>query len=218
MRNNWVSENTQTLEFIDPETNETCTAKWKDLIEIYESELESYLKATKFDYTTLHPNNFEKQTVQLVDNIFNDKTCAALDGKPGMEGTAKFVKYVTRIWNILNIKSCDIAVRLNDPVRKRFTDPKNSRLYFLLKMATMFMKMDNSVRGKRVKGLTSETANVLHRTIVGIVDLTRTLLNQGYAYVWPGKLSSDRIEGEFGVCRQSSGGNYLIPLNMFSTV
>ena len=71
--------------------------------------------------TTLHPNNFEKQKVHLVVNIFNDKTFAALDGKPGRVGTAKFVKYVTRMWNILNIKCCDIAVRLNDPDRQKFT-------------------------------------------------------------------------------------------------
>ena len=58
VRNNWVSEKTQTLEFIDPETNETCTAKWKDLINIHKAELESDLKETKLDYTILHQNNF----------------------------------------------------------------------------------------------------------------------------------------------------------------
>ena len=31
-------------------------------------------------------------------------------------------------------------------------------------------------------------------------------------YVCPGKLQSDGIEGEFGVIRQESGGNYLISL------
>ena len=130
--------------------------------------------------------------------------------------------------------------------------------------------MDNSVRGKRVRRLTGETANALLRTLVeivelvrlllskgivelvrlllskgivelvrlllskgivelvrlllskgivelvrlllskGIVELVRLLLSKGYAYVLPGKFSSDRIEGEFGICRQSSGGNYLI--------
>ena len=77
-------------------------------------------------------------------------------------------------------------------------------------MATIFKEMDNSVRGKRVRGLTGETANALHRTLVGIVELVRLLLSKGYAYVLPGKFSSDRIEDEFGICRQSSGGNYLI--------
>ena len=41
VRNNWVSEKNHTQEFIYPLTNEPCTAKWKDLIEIYESDLES---------------------------------------------------------------------------------------------------------------------------------------------------------------------------------
>ena len=210
IRNNWITEKSQTLEFIDPETNETCTAKWKHLIEIYNSDLESDLKATKLDYKTLHPNNFEKQKVHLACNVFNEKTCAVLDGKTGMEGTSKFIKLVTRMWNILNIRSCDIAARLNDPDRETFTDPNDPRLDFLLKMATMFKQMDNSVRWNRVKGLTGETANALHRTLVGIVELIRILLNQGYAYVLPGKFSSDRIEGEFGICRQSSGGNFTI--------
>ena len=51
------------------------------------------LRVIKLNYTTLHPNNFEKHEVHLVVNIFNDKTCVALDGKPGMENTEKFVKY-----------------------------------------------------------------------------------------------------------------------------
>ena len=133
-----------------------------------------------------------------------------LDKKEGMEGTSKFVKLVTRMWNILNIKSCSIAVRLNNPDRKEFTDPNDPRLEFLSKIATMFKQMDNSVRGKRVRGLTSETANALHKTLVGFVELVRTLLKKGYYYVLPGKLSSDKIEGEFGICRQSSGGNFMI--------
>jgi hypothetical protein len=210
VRNNWVTEKCQTLEFIDPETNEKCTARWRDLIQIYNSELESDLKITKLDYITLYPNNFEKQKVHLVCNVFNDKTYTVLDGKSGMEGTAKFVKLVTRMWNMLNIRSCDIAVRLNDPDREKFTDPNDPRLDFLLKMATMFKEMDNSVRGKRTKGLTGETSNALHKTLVGIVELIRTLLRKGYSYVLPGKISSDRLEGEFGICRQSSGGNFTI--------
>ena len=70
--------------------------------------------------------------------------------------------------------------------------------------------MDCSFKGKRVKCLTGDTVIALHQKLLGIVDLIKTLLNLGYAYVLPGKFSSHRIEGEFGICRQSSGGNYLI--------
>ena len=120
----------------------------------------------------------------------------------------RFVRCVTRMWNILNIKSTDIGFRLNDPDREKITDPNDPRPDFLLKMATMFKEMDNSIRGQRVEGLTGETANALHQTLVGFVDLIKTL--HDYKYVLPGKISSDRIEGEFGISRQSSGGNYLI--------
>ena len=209
IRNNWITEKTQTLTFFDIDTNEEVFAYWKDLINIYKSEEISDLKLTKLDYRTLYPNNFEKQKVSLVYNVFNEKTCIALEQQK-KTGTENFVKNVTRLWHMLNIRSTSIGHRLNDVDRLPFTDPKDERFYFILKMATIFKQMDNSVRGQRIKGLTSETSNAFHQTLVGIVDLIKTLLSQGHQYVLPGKISSDRTEGEFGIYRQSSGGNFLI--------
>ena len=99
---------------------------------------------------------------------------------------------------------------MNDVDRLPFSDPNDERLEFILRMATIFKQMDNSVRGQRIRGLTCETSNALHQTLFGIVDLIKTLLSQGHQYVLPGKFSSDRTEGEFGIYRQSSGGNFLI--------
>ena len=74
IRNNWSKEKTQSLEFRNPETGEMCSAKWKDLVKLYKEETDnSILRETKLDYTTLYPNNFEKQKVQYVMNIFNEK-------------------------------------------------------------------------------------------------------------------------------------------------
>ena len=83
-------------------------------------------------------------------------------------------------------------------------------------MGMSFKKMDNSVFGNRIRGLTSDTSNALHQTLNGITSLIRNLLhcpdvqlcNDGY--VLPGKLQSDRLEAEFGIIRDSSGGNFLI--------
>ena len=69
IRNNWVTEKTQTLNFCCPDTGINVSPKWKDLITIYN---------TKLDYQILFPNNFEKQKVHLVVNLFNDKTAVAL--------------------------------------------------------------------------------------------------------------------------------------------
>ena len=114
------------------------------------------------------------------------------------------------MWKILNIKSPDAARNLNDVNREKFTSEEDPRLDFLLRMAKSFKLMDGAKRGFRVQCLTSETANALHQTLHGIVDITKTMLRSGYPYVLPGKIQSDRLEGEFGIYRGSSGGNYYI--------
>ena len=58
--------------------------------------------------------------------------------------------------------------------------------------------------------LTSDTSTALHRTLTGTVALIKLKLDIGFSYVLPGKVQSDRIEGEFGIYRQNSGGNYCI--------
>ena len=125
----------------------------------------SDLKLTKLDAQTLWPTSFEKQKVHLALNIFNDKTVVALKQR-GMDDTAYFVENVVKMWNILNIKSLYTWKHLNDINRMPFTDPCDERLNFLYKMATAFKKMDNGPSGKRVKGLTNDTSNALHMTLV----------------------------------------------------
>ena len=167
------------------------------------------MSETKLDYQTLFPNSFEKQRVSLAVNVFNQKTVVALR-KRGKHETATFVAHVTKTWEILNIKSPREAHKLNDPNRRKFEDLNDDRFEYLQQMATSFKLMDNSIRGKRVQGLTGETSNALHQTLIGIIDLIKTLLNLDHTYVLPSKFQSDRLEKEFGIYRQGSGGNFFI--------
>ena len=145
IRNNWVTEKTQTLNFCCPDTGINVSPKWKDLITIYKTTSdEGGPYNTKLDYQTLFPNNFEKQKVHLVVNLFNDKTCVALSQRE-MKDTHIFVKNVTKLWIIMNIKSFDAGYNLNDRRRDAIRDPNDNRLTFIEKMATSFKKMDNSV-------------------------------------------------------------------------
>ena len=209
IRNNWITEKTKTLEFIHPYTNKKLIAKWSDIVEIHRKQESNIVKTHTLDYATLYPNNFEKQKVQLVANVFNEKIVACLKMN-GKYDTATFVELVTRMWKILNIKSPDAAHNLNDPDREKFTSENDPRLDFLLQMAKTFKLMDASKKGDRVKCLTSETANALHQTLHAIVDITKNMLRAGHPYVLPGKIQSDRLEGEFGIFRGGSGGNYYI--------
>ena len=112
---------------------------------------------------------------------------------------AIFVKMVTKMWNIINITSPRAGFRTNDPDRNPFRDKSGDRLQYLTKVATTYNRMDKSPRGQRMHSLTSDTSNALHRTLTGIVALIKLKLDIGY-----------RIQGEFGIYRQNSGGNYCI--------
>ena len=208
IRNNWVSEITRTFEFLDPDTNEKIVAKWVDLIHIYKAEENNIVRKITIDYQTLYPNNFERQKVQLVTNI-NEKTIACLRHH-GRNETARFVEIVTRMWKILNIKSPDARRNLNDKDREKIAATDDPRLEFVIKMGCSFKLMDVSKQGNRIRCLTSETANALHKTLNGIVKICKSLLNLGFKYVLPGKIQSDRLEGEFGIYHGLSGGNYFI--------
>ena len=78
IRNNWTTKKTQTLELKDPDFGKIVFAKWSDLKQIYNEEVSKPIKRTKLDYQPLYPNNFEKQKVSLVLNVFDEKTVAAL--------------------------------------------------------------------------------------------------------------------------------------------
>ena len=62
----------------------------------------STIKQTKLSHAALYPTNFEKQKLQLVCDVFNEKSVVALEQR-NLVGTAIFVKMVTKMWNIINI-------------------------------------------------------------------------------------------------------------------
>ena len=75
-------EPSQILEFIEPESQNVYEAKSHDLIKVYADECNSTIKQTKLSHAALYPTNFEKQKVQLVCNVFNEKTVVALELQP----------------------------------------------------------------------------------------------------------------------------------------
>ena len=211
IRNNWHTEKMQKLKFTCPEDGSTVTALWSDLVKIYKSEEHSLAKSTKLNYATLFPTNFEKQKVSLAMNIFNEKTVAELKVQ-GCNETATFVDHVTKLWNCLNVKSKDAGRNLNDRNREPFKSLEDERYKFISDMADRFKEMDVSLSKYpgRIMCLTVDTSNAIYVTLKGIVALIKLLLTKGFSYVLPGTFQSDRLEGEFGIYRQSSGGCYYI--------
>ena len=80
----------------------------------------------------------------------------------------------------------------------------------MCKVATTFKRMDDSPKGRRMHSLTADTSNALHQTLSGLIALIKYKLDVGFKYVLPGKDQSDKIEAEFGIYRQSSGGKITV--------
>ena len=98
-------------------------------------------------------------------------------------GTETFVCLVTRMINMLNVKST-----VNDSDREKFESVDDDRYEFLENMATMFEKMDTATSKypTRVMSLTSQTSNALSLSIRGIIEIIKMLLGKGIKYVLTG--------------------------------
>ena len=133
----------------------------------------------------------------------------------GAHETARFVELVVKLWSMLNVRTTQVGIMKNDLNRESFSCVHDTRLTFIQDieqdMATMFKQMETSSASThtRVMGLTCDTGNALHVTLNGLAALIPELLTK-MRYVLTAELQSDRLEGEFGIYRQSSGGNYHI--------
>ena len=208
IRNNWITEKTQTLKFVPPGQTEEMSAKWSDIKELHNLELTATIRRTAITEKAVYPTSFEKQNVGLVTQIFNDKTVAAL-AQDDKQETASFIFNILRMWKILNNKSLTAYLHMNDNDRKPVTSI--SQLSFLRDVRDMFNNMSPVLGKVRKTTLTKETRSSLIQTLDGIVDLSETLLqDQNVEYILLGNLQSDDLEGEFGIYRQMFGGLYKI--------
>ena len=127
----------------------------EDVIDVYHDENKSLTKNTKLDHQSLWPNNFEKQKVKLVLNVFDDKVATRLI-QLNHNQTAIFLQRVIRMWKILNVKSHDKGRNLQDIDQRPIFNKEDARLEYPSKIATTFKLMDSSPNGSRVNCLTSD--------------------------------------------------------------
>ena len=212
IRNNWLTEKMQKLNFKPPSSDSApVTADWKDLVNLNHKEIENHIKRTPLSHRALFPSSFDKQKVNLVNAIFHEKTVAAL-AEDGKSDTACFVYHVLRLWKILNNHNPKAHIFLNDPDRAPLTSSEDSSLHFLLEMANSLGRC-SYIGQQRVQCLTKETSASVVQTLHGLSDLAKDLLNDGaIKYVLLGQFQSDCLEGEFGALRQLFGGMYFICL------
>ena len=212
VRNNWISEKKKEIKFELPNKG-TVVAKFSDCIKLYRSEASNIVKRTNLTYQSCFPSSIEKQNVRHVLRVFNEKTVAALVND-GCIDTAKFIDYFLRLWKMLNIKTIEGHIRLNDSDRKPFSDPNDNRIVFLRETAEAISRMPGNSGPYRIQSFTSVTRDAFVQTLRGLSKLIQELLrDEAVKYILPGIFQTDPLEGEFSCYRQMSGGNYYIGLD-----
>ena len=215
IRNNWLTETDGELSFSTKEG--TFSAKWSLLLKLY--ELEQVSKSpnesgvhglSKLTEVAVKPKPIERQKVNTCLRVFCEETYTALEVHPSLQdedvkGTTTFLKKVVDMWKILNVKSTGKDIRHKNPLEAVVTSPADSRLDYLLEVADMFLNMGKPPGGKRKRCLTKDTANSLHHTLNGIVELNRELLGSTHKYVMNGEFCSDPIEAGFNKIRFGAG-------------
>ena len=211
VRNNWLSEKKQTLTLTVPGTGDTTvTGRWGHIKDLYECEKNNTVKRTTLTACAVRPSNIERVKVPPVLQVFHEKTIAALS-QDGQTETAGLISYIHRMWKILNNRSTNSHIRLNDEDRRPVNSVNDQNLQYLTQISESVKKMPRGRGIHRVETLTRETADSLTQTLDGLVDLSKSLLQQtGVEFVLLGNLQSDCIEGEFGIYRQAFGGLYFI--------
>ena len=207
IRNNWITEKTKQIQLGGQ------VASFQDVVQLYNEEKDNILKTTPLTQSAVYPSKLQLQNVKHVLRVFNDKVVAALHLK-GCVQTASFIDTVLSWWKTVNVSGKGQDQRLNDP--NRAVQDKNSSS--LDKFLQIFTQSESGQGASRIKCLTHDTKKALVQTMEGLKAVCSYLMNTaGFDYVVLRELQSDRLEGEFGVYRQTTGANcFMTSQNVYS--
>ena len=212
IQNLWLTEKTGEIKFFD--SGIARIAKWAVLKKLFDLECKNVVKLSDLNEVSIAPKPIERQRVSTCLCVFSEKTHSALITHPSLaaeevQDTAIFLKKVITWWKIVNVKALGANVRHNDPLQAAISDPHDKRLDYLLEFGDMALEMAGT-QGKQIKQFSKDTANAIHHTCNGLVDLCRNILSSSHKYVLLGQFTSDHLEKEFGKLRQGCGGTYFL--------
>lgn len=193
--------------------NEVRVAKFAHIKQIYEMEGNKGLRmAHKLNKIVISPTSIQRSSAKLSMAVFHDSTASALkyyveNGHPEFLGTLYFVKMIIELIKIVNIKSCFVGKRRNDPLKFPISQADDHRLERLIQFKLFFEEWKQS----RLPGLTTETSFAAINMCCSVYNITLHLLTiKSFKYVLTGYFQSDPIEARFVKYRQMSGANFFI--------
>lgn len=219
IRNNWLNQKNPIQSFVIPSPSNfqnQCQAKLLSLKELYIKERNQCVKlAPGLSEKVLFPTNLERQNVQLVVRLFDDKNVAALKTINNTDdvGTVAFLEQIISWWQIVNVKTPNKGARLRqekcNPIRQDSSADQN--LLFLSNFDQWLEAWEKLkvFQQERSGKLSKETCFALRHTTSTLIKLCDYLLkHHNFQYVLLGKFQTDNLEYRFSQYRKMSGTNY----------
>ena len=92
IRNNWITERTQELEF--PDGDITQTARWSDLIKLFRTEEGKLVKPSKLTDISVFPKPVERQKCTTCLKIFSEETVAAFKTNKDIKDADGIISFI----------------------------------------------------------------------------------------------------------------------------
>uniref|UniRef100_A0A1I8JBV1 Transposable element P transposase n=1 Tax=Macrostomum lignano TaxID=282301 RepID=A0A1I8JBV1_9PLAT len=175
IRNNWLTQSFCEIDFQPVIGEPVKRAKWNEITRLEEASRNHIVRTTRLNPVACRPSPLERQKVSLVLDVFHEKTVAALQLN-GYSETADFVERVLNFWTVVNVKSPESHIRLNDIRRAPISSTNSSAIQELLSFAAVVDRMPGGRGASRPRSLTTETRKAIHQTANGLADLSRHLL------------------------------------------
>ena len=126
-----------------------------------------------------------------------------------MERNCYFVRTISNLWKIINVKNQTIGIHKRDEFRKPVTSSTDWKLRQLQDHQNLFLAM------KSISdcGISSETTNACILMSSALQKLSFLLFEQHnykYMYILLGQMQNDALEHRFGRLRQISSENFFI--------
>ena len=182
IRNNWINQIDQTFYVpgIDGNAAKACFAHLKQL---YDSERSQIVKlAPNLTFTSLHPNNLQRQNVKLALKIFDDKNVSALSefGKryqADVSGTQNFLVTILQFWKLMNVKNPLKGRHLNDSFCEPIRSLNDEKLHWLSQFYEWLCAWEQLQLQPRHGCLSKETFFALKQTVIAAKLLSRVFAN-----------------------------------------
>ena len=218
IRNNWLGQTDGDKTFLFPDfdsPDELFKASLSHLRLLHEEEKGKIVKtAPSLTYKALYPTNIERQNVNLVLKLFNEKVVTAI-GHYGSEksvdcsGTQIFISLILKLWKILNVKSTSKGIHKRDEAAKPIISMDDDRVKYIISFIHWLNKWESLNQKPRAGRLTNETMFALKHTLCSFIDMFSYLFQHLHVkYILTGKFQTDCLESRFGKYRQMSGSSY----------